>query len=88
MEFGSNSLIDEIYNSHIVLETESSEEYKNTLKEFITIYDSIEDEELKNKINKLEELKNKMYAQEDKKIFKMGFSIATKLIIEAINFKN
>ena len=39
---------------------------------------------MKRKFEILEETKNKMYSEMDKDIFKLGFSLATKLIAEGL----
>lgn len=84
MEFPNEHIIEEIYSSDIVTDIESSAEYKQILGEYNDLFDTIEDKELQEKLAKLEEMKNKLYSETDKQIFKLGFSIATKIIIEAL----
>lgn len=44
----------------------------------------VESEELKNKFSKLEEIKTEMFSENDKSLFKIGFSMATKILIESL----
>lgn len=85
MEFQKEHIIEDLYSSGLLSDMESNEEYKILLKKYNDLYDSIEDSELKNKFEKLEEIKNQLYSANDKAIFKMGFSMAIKLFIEAIS---
>lgn len=84
MEFSNEHIIEEIYSSDIVTDIESSAEYKQILGEYNDLFDTIEDKELQEKLAKLEEMKNKLYSETDKQIFKLGFSMATKIIMEAL----
>ena len=84
MEFPNEHIIEEIYNSSIVADVESTPEYKQMLGEYNDLFDTIEDKELQEKLAKLEEMKNKLYSENDKQIFKVGFSMATKMLIEAL----
>lgn len=84
MEFSKEDIIAEMYTSDIISNIETSDKYKKLLKEYNRLFETIEDDNLKTKFANLEELKNKMYAEHDKQIFKIGFSIATKMIIEAL----
>ena len=77
-------LIEELYNSEIISDMETSEEYKKLIRQYNNLYDSIEETDLKEKFSKLEEIKNNMYAENDKVIFKLGFSTAIKIILEAL----
>ena len=86
MNINDEDIIEQIYSSGIVSDMETSEEYKKVLRKYNELYDSIRDEELKNTFRKLEELKSKIYAEVDKSIFKLGFSMATKMIMEGLNF--
>ncbi len=52
------------------------------LGKYYDLFDTIEDKNLRVKLSKLEEMKNKMYSETNKHIFKIGFSIATKMLIE------
>lgn len=77
-------LIGELYSNEIVSDMEASEEYKDLMKQYNNLYDSIEETELKDKFMKLEEIKNNIYSENDKMIFRAGFSTATKMILEAL----
>lgn len=48
---------------------------------------SIKDEELREKIASLNELKNNIYAEYDEMLFKIGFSTGVKTVIEALSLK-
>ena len=87
MQILDEEIIEKLYSSSFVTDIETTPEYKKLLKEYNTLFDSIESEELKNKLAKLEEIKNKLYNENDRQIFKTGFSIATKIIIEALTLK-
>lgn len=84
MEFSKEDIIAEMYTSDIISNIETSDKYKKLLKEYNRLFETIEDDNLKTKFANLEELKNKMYAEHDKQIFKIGFSISTKMIIQAL----
>ena len=84
MEFSKEDIIAEMYTSDIISNIETSDKYKKLLREYNRLFETIEDDNLKTKFANLEELKNIMYAEHDKQIFKIGFSIATKMIIEAL----
>lgn len=85
MDFQKEHIIEDLYSSGIFAEVETSPEYKKLIREYNELYETIEDTELKAKFTKLEELKNKMNGETDKTIFKLGFSLATKMIIEAMS---
>ena len=87
MQILDEEIIEKLYSSSFVSDIETTLEYKKLLKEYNTLFDSIEDEELKKKLAKLEEIKNQLYGENDRQIFKTGFSIATKMIIEALTLK-
>lgn len=87
MEFSKEDIIAEMYTSDIISSIETSEKYKKLLKEYNRLFETIEDDNLKTKFANLEELKNQMYAEHDKQIFKIGFSIATKMIMEAMAYE-
>lgn len=87
MQILDEEIIEKLYSSSFVTDIETTPEYKKLLKEYNALFDSIEDEELKKKLAKLEEIKNKLYSENDRQIFKTGFSIATKMIIEALTLK-
>lgn len=84
MEFPDNHIIEELYSSGLVTDVSTSPEYKNLIEEYNDLFDTIEDKELKNKLETLEEMKNKLYSETDKDIFKLGFSMATKMLMEAL----
>lgn len=84
MEFPDNHIIEELYSSGLVTDVSTSQEYKNLIEEYNDLFDTIEDKELKNKLETLEEMKNKLYSETDKDIFKLGFSMATKMLMEAL----
>lgn len=87
MQILDEEIIEKLYSSSFVSDIETTPEYKKLLKEYNALFDSIEDEELKKKLAKLEEIKNQLYGENDRQIFKTGFSIATKMIIEALTLK-
>jgi len=84
MEFPDNHIIEELYSSGMVTDVSTSKAYKELLGEYNDLYDTIEDKNLRDKLEKLEEMKNKLYSETDKDIFKCGFSMATKMIMEAL----
>lgn len=84
MEFPDNHIIEELYSSGLVTDVSTSQEYKNLIAKYNDLFDTIEDKELKNKLETLEEMKNKLYSETDKDIFKLGFSMATKMLMEAL----
>lgn len=85
MEFPDNHIIEELYSSGVVTNIATSQEYKSLIGEYNDLFDTIEDEELKDKLEKLEEMKNKLYSETDKDVFKAGFSMAVKMLIEALS---
>lgn len=84
MEFPDEHIIENIYNTDIVADVTCSEKYKKLLHRYNQFYDSITDEELKEKFSKLEEMKTDLFSQNDKDLFKIGFSMAVKILIEAL----
>lgn len=84
MDLEDEKIIEQIYKSGIFAEMETSKEYKKLLKRYNKFFDSIKAEKMKRKFEILEETKNKMYSEMDKEIFKLGFSLATKLITEGL----
>lgn len=84
MEFPDNHIIEELYSSGLVADIESSPAYKEILGTYNDLFDTIEDKELKAKLEKLEELQNELYSENDRMIFKCGFSMATKMLMEAL----
>lgn len=83
----SVNIIEEIYNTGMFAEDEIGTKYKELQHTYNELFDSIENEELKEKFEKLETLKNEMYSENNKDIFKLGVSIGVKFIIEALNYK-
>ena len=84
MDLEDEEVIKQIYQSGIITDMETSKEYKKLLKRYNKFFDSIKAEKMKRKFEILEETKNKMYSEMDKDIFKLGFSLATKLIAERL----
>ena len=84
MDLEDEEVIKQIYQSGIITDMETSKEYKKLLKRYNKFFDSIKAEKMKRKFEILEETKNKMYSEMDKDIFKLGFSLATKLIAEGL----
>ena len=84
MDLEDEEVIKQIYQSGIITDMETSKEYKKLLKRYNKFFDSIKAEKMKRKFEILEETKNKMYSEMDKEIFKLGFSLATKLITEGL----
>ena len=84
MDLEDEEVIKQIYQSGIITDMETSKEYKKLLKRYNKFFDSIKAEKMKRKFEIFEETKNKMYSEMDKDIFKLGFSLATKLIAEGL----
>ena len=84
MEFPDNYIIEELYSSGLVTDVSTSQEYKNLIVEYNHLFDAIEDKELKNKLETLEEMKNKLYSETEKDIYKLGFSMDTKMLMESL----
>ena len=53
MEFPDNHIIEELYSSGVVTNIATSQEYKSLIGEYNDLFDTIEDEELKDKLEKL-----------------------------------
>ena len=53
MEFPNEHIIEDLYNSDLVTDIPSSQEYKDLLEEYNKLYDTIEDNNLRDKIEKL-----------------------------------
>lgn len=87
MKINSKNILEEFYRSGILSDFETSKEYNNLLHKYNELYGKIENEQLKKQFNKLEEIKNKLYSQNNQDIFKLGFSVATKAMTEAFNTK-
>ena len=87
MNFINEHIIDEIYNTGLIGDIGTSEEYNELRKQYSKLYDSIPDEELKKKFSKLEEIKTDMYSQYDKDLFRIDFSMAIKLVIECVTLE-
>ncbi len=85
MEFTDEQIIEEIYKTGIFAHLETGSTYKKLLHEYNVLFESIENRELKSKFEKLEQLKNQMFGENNKDVFKLGFSIATKTLVEALN---
>ena len=84
MEIPDSSIIESIYNSDIVTDIEATEEYKKLMAQFNKLYDTVENEELKEKFTKLQELKNAMHLEDNKQTFKIGYCLATRTLIESL----
>ena len=82
----NNKIIDNIYQS-IVPNIETSKRYKDLIHKYNKVFYSIKDEELREKIASLNELKNNIYAEYDEMLFKIGFSTGVKTVIEALSLK-
>lgn len=87
MEFPNEHIIEDLYKSGLVTNIETTPEYKDLLGEYNDLYDTIEDKALQDKLEKLEEMKNNLYSENDRIIFKCGFSVAVKIMIEALSTK-
>lgn len=87
MEFPNEHIIEDLYNSDLVTDIPSSKEYKDLLKEYNKLYYTIEDKNLRDKIEKLEEMKNKLYFANDKEIFKIRLCYVNKNNYGSINNK-
>lgn len=85
MDFANCKIIEELYNSELITDVTTSPEYKKLINQYNDLFDTIEDKDLKNKLEKLEEMKNNLYSMTDKDIFKAGFSMAVKMLIEALS---
>ena len=88
MKLSDEQIIEEIYKTGIFADIETGSTYKKLLHKYNVLFDSIEDTKLKSKFQKLEQLKNEMFGECNKDIFKLGFSIATKLLVESLNLNN
>lgn len=88
MEFSDEQIIEEIYKTGIFADIETGSAYKKLLHKYNVLFDSIKDSKLKSKFEKLEQLKNDMFGECNKDIFKLGFSVGTKLLVEALNLNN
>jgi len=84
MEIEDEQIIEQIYQSGLLEDMENSKRYKKLLNKYNKLYRTIEDSKLKEQFTELEEIKNELYSQLDKDIFKLGFSFATKLITEGL----
>ena len=84
MDFPNEHIIEDLYSSGLVADVETTLEYKQILGEYNDLYDTIEDKDLRYKLETLQEMKNKLYSENDKTIFKCGFSMATKILIESL----
>ena len=84
MDFPDEHIIENIYNTDMLSNVACSEKYKKLLHRYNQFYDSITDEELKEQFSKLEEIRTDLFSQNDKDLFKVGFSMAIKIIVEAL----
>ena len=87
MEIPDSCIIESLYNSDIVTEYGTTEEYKKLMVQYNKLYDTVEDEELKEKFTKLQELKNAMHLEDNKQTFKIGYCLATRTLIESLMCK-
>lgn len=85
MNFKQEHIIEDLYSTGIFANAESTPEYNQLLSKYNRFYESIDNEEMKNKFKELEEMKTKLHSLNDKNTFKVGFSVATKMIVEALN---
>lgn len=88
MKLSDEQIIEEIYKTGIFADIETGSTYKKLLHKYNVLFDSIEDSKLKSKFEKLEQLKNDMFGESNKDIFKLGFSIATKILVESLDLNN
>lgn len=84
MEFPNEHILEDIYDTGIIADIGVSEKYKELRKKYNELYNTIDNEKLKSKFSRLEEIKTDMYSENDKHLFKIGFSMAIKLIIEIL----
>ena len=87
MEFCNEKIIENLYHSDLVTDIDTNEEYNALIHEYNSLFDTIEDTKLKEKLVKLNELKNELYGENNKHIFTVGFSMATKMLLEALTYK-
>ena len=87
MKLPKQHIIEDLYSSGFFADVETSSKYNDLIREYNKFYETIEDSILKEKFKRLEELKNSLNGESDKQIFKLGFSIATKMIIEAMSYE-
>ncbi len=85
MDLFRDSVIEELYSNIAISNMEQSEKYQKMLNEYNKLFESIEDKELKTKLEHLKELNNAMVSDSDKTTFKTGFSMGVKMLIEALN---
>ena len=83
MRLSSKNILEQLYKSDILADIETSQKYRDLLHKYNKFYEQIENKELKKQFNQLEEIKNQLQNCQD--IFKLGFSIATKSLTEALN---
>ena len=62
MRLNSKNILEQLYKTGILVDIEASKQYKELLHKYNQFYQQIEDEELKKKFNKLEEMKNELYS--------------------------
>lgn len=80
MDFKQKHIIEDLYDTGIFANAESTPEYKELIAKYNKFYDTIENEDLKKQFEKLEEIKNKLYSMNDRNVFKIGFSCCNKII--------
>lgn len=87
LEFEQESIIEDIYCSGIISRMRNSKKYQKLLNEYNNFYDTIADTELKEQFKKLTEIKNSLDSECNIQNFKAGFSLATKILVEAISYE-
>ena len=88
MKLPKERIIEELYMSGIFADAQTSSKYNELIREYNKLYENIEDSILKEKFKKLEELKNNLNSESDTQIFKLGFSVATKMILDSVSIDN
>lgn len=88
MRLTNKNILEQLYKSGILADLETSKQYKELLHKYNQFYEQIEDESLKKQFNHLEEQKNELYSMNCQDIFKLGFSVATKSLTEALSTKS
>lgn len=85
MDFPNYEMIEELYDKGIVKNLSTSPEYTNLKREYQDLFNSIKDRNLRNKIEDLDIRRHNLYTSTDKDVFKAGFSVAVKMLIEALS---
>lgn len=86
MEIPKDYLLDDIYDSEYIQGIATSDEYNKLRRKYNELFDTIKDTELRNKLEKLEELKNAMMGEDCRNVFKQGCSYAIRFMVESLNF--